>query len=92
MNRLPYEVELNIWKCCHNLNMTQVTDELKREVEIFRYIMKSCFYPYLFVERLFVEKVITNPYMVQKISKYVHYKKFSKCLRYIIKPNHIIFE
>jgi hypothetical protein len=100
MNRfsyLPLDIELVIYRYLYELNFSPVMDELKKESKeretFYGYIQKRCFRPYLFADKLIRKKVITNPYSIRVIARYVHYKKFSVCLQGIIKPvQHIYFE
>jgi len=96
MNIFPFEVELIICRYAHELNFRCVMEELKRESNertMFELFIRSrVFYPYIFFDRMIKEKVLSNIYTVRRISKYVHYKKLSKCLINIIKPSHIYFD
>jgi len=91
MNNLPYEVELIIYRYFHELNMIELKKELKsqhKQIDFtMTYLQNRSFYPYYIYNRLKIYGV----YAKNKISKYVHRKKLSRCLLSIIKPVHIFY-
>ncbi len=93
MIRIPYEIELYIYRMVHEMYMTDVQKELKNDLlnmnETLVYFQRRAFYPYLLWNRL---STFRNVYCKQKIDRYVHYKKYKKCLSQLIKPKqHIIY-
>ena len=89
---MDIHIELLIWKMVHELKMADICSKLKKTMaEMNRnltYFQNRAFYPYMIWRR--VDK-IDNTYYQQKIDRYIHYKKFSKCIRPLIKPTHIYF-
>ena len=90
----PYEIELIIYRMVHEMNMIELRKELKNDLqnmnETLVYFQRRVFYPYFLWNRL--GKTFRNIYCKQKIDRYVHYKKFTKCLIQLIKPKqHIIY-
>lgn len=90
---MDIHIELLIWKMVHELKMADICSTLKKTKEEMNrnlsYLQNRAFYPYVIWRR--VDK-IDNTYYQQKIDKYVHYKKFSKCFLHLIKPTHIYFK
>lgn len=90
---LPFEVELIIFRMVHELKLADVCKELKKNMEEMNrnlnYFQTHVFYPYLLWDRV---TPLLNPYCQQKIDRYVHYKKFLRCLSHLIRPKqHIIY-
>jgi hypothetical protein len=86
---MDIHVEVMIWKMVHELKMADICSALKKTKEdmarIKTYLLNRAYYPYR------IHK-IENAYYQHKIDRYVHYKKFSRCMRHLIKPTHIFFD
>lgn len=92
-NYFPKEVELIIYRMLHEMRMTDVCKELKKNTQEMNrtldYFRKRAFYPYLLWGR--IEK-LDNKCCQMKIDRYIHYKKFNKCAIQLIRPKeHIIY-
>ena len=89
---MDIHIEFVIWKMVHELRMADVCSNLKKTMgemdRNLRYFQNRAFYPYRMWER--VDK-IENGYCQHKIDRYIHYKKFAKCILYLIRPSHIYF-
>lgn len=87
---MDIHVELMIWEMVHQLKMADICSTLKKNMEEMSrnlsYFQNRAFYPYRIVGK------IDNAYYQDKIDRYVHYKKFSKCMLHVIKPTHIFFD
>jgi len=86
---MDIHIEVMIWEMVHQLKMADICSTLKKTMEEMTrnlsYFQNRAFYPYRIVSK------IENGYCQQKIDRYVHYKKFSKCMLHVIKPTHIYF-
>ena len=86
---MDIHIEVMIWEMVHQLKMADICSTLKKNMEEMgrnlRYFQNRAFYLWKRVGK------IENRYCQQKIDRYVHYKKFSKCMLHVIKPTHIYF-
>jgi len=95
---IPHDVEKIIYRNVHEMNIKEVMSQLQKEMfqmnDIFLYLQKRAFYPYIFRFKIFKRYFLkeTSLYCTNKLYRYIHYKLFSRCLPSIIKNQHIIFD
>jgi hypothetical protein len=93
---LPGDVENLIYRNVHEMNMLEVTLQLKEEVwrmnTIICYIKKRSFYPYRIRFKIFKEYYFkeTSFYCRNKVYRYIHHKLLSRCLQPIYLINHLL--
>ena len=84
---MDIHIEIMIWKMVHELKMADICSSLKKTKEEMSRNLS-----YLQNRAYRIVSKIDNAYYQHKIDKYVHYKKFSRCMLHVIKPTHIFFD
>ena len=84
---MDIHIEIMIWKMVHELKMADICSSLKKTKEEMSRNLS-----YLQNRAYRIVSKIDNAYYQHKIDKYIHYKKFSRCMLHVIKPTHIFFD
>lgn len=92
-SRLPPDVDYFIYRYLHEMNMTDLISQLKKEMsnmnDILSYLQKSTFYPYIIRMKIFKNYYFRDDslYCKNKVYRYIHYKLLSQCLMEMVGIN-----
>lgn len=81
--KIPYDIELIIYRYIHEIYMIDIRKEINdindTEISIINFIKIRVLYPYLFWNKLI--KIKTNRYYNSVIDRYVHKKRMFRVFR-----------
>jgi len=86
--KLPYDVELIIWRFVHELKMNDVLQELKEEYDVLEKVMsylnrRNTFCPVELVKRILLSNRNRSIFYKNKIQRHVQHKVYMRCIKNI---------